>query len=241
MQKHLFGLGMFLIFISFSGPAQSHENHTTPPVSKKKAGEAAESSTAISVKKNESNVNTLQINQAVSTENNSKPSGEDKTEESYKKRTGFFAIDFVNEFNLTVAKLFQYHDTSLDLKFGGQLIPQHTAELGVRLSSMAGVAALFKYNYDIISEDWDWIPGVSGSVLLGVAPYELDVSSSKPKPRYLTYGGNVEAFLKKSVSKNVSAVLRLGISHELITVVNPDFSDFDVSAYVSVGVRWYLR
>ena len=251
MQKYLFGLGMLLIFIGFSGPAQGHEDHTAPPVSKKEAGKQAESATAISTSKSESNsnsknesknVNTLQISQIVSAESKEKTSDRDKTEESHKKRTGFFAVDFINEFNLTVTKLFQYHDSSLDLKFGGQLMPQHTAELGIRLSSLASSAVLLKYNYDFISEEnWSWIPGVSGTVLLGVTPYVVDASSTRPKPRYLTYGGNVEVFLRKFVSKNVSAVIRLGVSHELIAVVGPDFSDFDVSAYVSVGVRWYLR
>ena len=201
---------------------------------------SAGTSTAVSAEKSGPNINTLQINQTVSTKSAKKP-GSINIEKSYKKRTGFFAVDFVNEFNLISGKLFQYHDGSLDLKFGGELIPQHTAELGIRLSSTASSAALFKYNYDFISENWDWIPGVSGAVLLGVTPYVLDTSSNKAKPRYLTYGANAEIYLRKFVSTNVSAVLRLGISHELIAVVGPDFSDFDVNAYVSVGVRWYLR
>ena len=82
--------------------------------------------------------------------------------EQQEKRTGFFALDFINEF--TPSKTFQYYDSSFDLKFGGQLAPQHTVALGIRLPVESSGAVLLKYNYDFI-EDGNWIPGISVSAL----------------------------------------------------------------------------
>ena len=184
------------------------------------------------------------------------------------KRTGFFTLDFVNEF--IPAKTFQYYSSSLDLKFGGELMPpQHTGAIGVRLG-LRDVNILLKYNYDFI-EEGTWIPGASASLLFGISPRQYHdlaytplkpnqsteeaTENSKKEPtkkiitteedsgRYITFGVNLEAYVKRFVSKNVAVVLRTGISHPLISVKGLDksrkFSDM-INLYIGVGVRWYL-
>ena len=163
--------------------------------------------------------------------------------EEEEKRTGFFAIDFINEF--TPADAFAYYDSSFDIKFGGELIPQNTVALGIRVPFEKSGAVLLKYNYDFIRSG-NWIPGVSVSALFGITPNEyiyaahnLDIKAKKK--RFLTVGMNLGVFVKKFISRNIAVLIRTGISHELISVKDPKgASDLTVNMYIGVGVRWHL-
>ena len=146
--------------------------------------------------------------------------------EQQEKRTGFFAVDLMGE--VTLIEEFQYFGSSLDLKFGGQLAPQHTLEFGIRLphrgkGGVPGIrvrggvnyngAVLLKYNYDF-TENGQWIPGVSISALLGDSPR---AKFSHRLKGGISFGG----FVKKSISENMAVLLRVGISHKLI-YIDPD-------------------
>ena len=172
--------------------------------------------------------------------------------EEGEKRTGFFAVDFINEF--TPSDSFSYYDSSFDIQFGGELIPQNTMALGIRVPFEKSGAVLLKYNYDFIRSG-NWIPGVSVSALFGITPrnygtfHPIDKELSeaelkeleKKNRRFLTFGMNLGVFVKKFISKNIAVLIRTGISHELISVKDPKgVDDLTVNMYIGVGVRWHL-
>lgn len=168
--------------------------------------------------------------------------------EEGEKRMGFFAVDFINEF--TPPDAFAYYASSFDIKFGGQLIPQNTMALGIRVPFKSGVVIL-KYNYDFIRSG-NWIPGISVSALFGISPqtqFPLNEEMSeaglkkfkKENQRFLTVGMNLGVFVKKFISRNIAVLVRTGISHELISVKDPKgVDDLTVNMYIGVGVRWHL-
>ena len=170
--------------------------------------------------------------------------------EEGEKRTGFFAVDFINEF--TPADAFAYYDSSFDIQFGGELIPQNTMALGIRVPFEKSGAVLLKYNYDFIRSG-NWIPGVSVSALFGITrrkggPIYISHSSEaelkkleERNRRFLTVGMNLGVFVKKFISRNIAVLIRTGISHELISVKDPKgIDDLTVNMYIGVGVRWHL-
>ena len=166
-------------------------------------------------------------------------------QEYEEKRTGFFAIDFINEFKPT--EKFQYHNTSFDFKFGGELALQHTAVLGVRIRAEMPTMML-KYNYDFL-ESAEWMLGMLGmsvSLLFGVSDYNYSSANNKvadDRKRYITFGADISVYLRKFVSKHIAVVTRIGLGHELIPLEEEEetgkFSD-KINLSVGTGVMWYL-
>ena len=172
------------------------------------------------------------------------------------QKSGFFGIDVNSYFHSDL----KYDTTGLDIKFGGQLFPQHLFEAGIRLRT-DWPDLMLKYNYDFTTRGHGkWIPGISAGLLFGANPKKPKVESKttgavggkiedleeralESEDRYLSVGVDLSLYVERFVSKRISLLARLGATPEHIILSEGDLSNLlnNVHLYIAVGAKWHLR
>ena len=150
------------------------------------------------------------------------------------KKDGFFAVDFINGFTLPE---FKHFDTRGYLKYGGKLFQQSAFELGIEWSWSRETILTIQYSYDFIRGS-KWTPGFSASLFLGGSGIGYNLRETKD--RKLTFGGGTGLFLRRTLSKHTSLLVRTGVRHKQVLVKDPEFSKNHLTLYIGVGFRVYL-
>ena len=121
-----------------------------------------------------------------------------------KKRSHFFAVGFIYD-TFPYSRYSEFHG---HFKYGTEIIPRHTIEIGARTPTLAP-KFIMKYSYDLVKKN-KWIFGISASVLLGLN-YDNDVWCGEDSSIFMCFGASVNFFVERLISENISILVRAGI------------------------------
>ena len=152
------------------------------------------------------------------------------------EKTGFFSF---NLGGAVISENFNYHSTTVDIKFGGKISQHSSFGVGVKITSLDYLFT-FQYIYNFTKSEQS-IPGVDFSLLVGPNTSVFNYDKDDNHIGFpLTGGFEFGPHLKTFISKSHALLLRTGVT----ILVSKNNRDDDIYAstriYLNLGFQWHF-